>query len=269
MGLLYHISLRLWIPLHLVVTTEIPGEPECRPECVVRLLAEETGERGANAPVKGTEPSSVTKNTYNPYQRVPGKFHGDTGSAARFFHNADWSLEVMEQIEAAGPARYVPKPIRKEKDAGLEGMELKVLAPSNGAKAAQERGEDEYRDNSQAGGLNAIKRFCNHHPSVKPIRFGQWLATLLLPPAAYAPRRILVPFSGSGSEVIGAMMAGWDEIVAVEIDPEHVEVAEKRVRFWQAQMEHHESDVDAILRTIQGPSRKKTQQKNPQLSLFS
>jgi len=27
MGLLYHILLRPWIPLHLVVTTEIPGEP--------------------------------------------------------------------------------------------------------------------------------------------------------------------------------------------------------------------------------------------------
>lgn len=42
---------------------------------------------GAAAPVKGTEPSGVTKDIYGKFAgRVPGTFFNDSGSAARFFH---------------------------------------------------------------------------------------------------------------------------------------------------------------------------------------
>lgn len=43
---------------------------------------------GAAAPVKGTEASAATKNAYGEYGRTQGAFHGDTGSAARFFYCA-------------------------------------------------------------------------------------------------------------------------------------------------------------------------------------
>ena len=64
---------------------------------------------------------------------------------------------------------------------------------------------------------------------VKPIDLCSWLATLLLPPERSTPRRILVPFSGSGSEMIGALRAGWDEVVGVEIEAEYVEIARARI----------------------------------------
>ena len=69
----------------------------------------------------------------------------------------------------------------------------------------------------------------NHHPTVKPIDLARYLATLLLPPAEYAPRRILVPFSGVGSEMIGAMLAGWEEVVGIEQDAEYCEIARRRI----------------------------------------
>ena len=43
---------------------------------------------GAAAPVKGTEASAMVANAYGERDRVPGAFHGDTGSAARFFYCA-------------------------------------------------------------------------------------------------------------------------------------------------------------------------------------
>lgn len=43
---------------------------------------------GAAAPVKGSEVSATVKNAYNGRARVPGKFHGDTGSVARFYYAA-------------------------------------------------------------------------------------------------------------------------------------------------------------------------------------
>jgi len=72
----------------------------------------------------------------------------------------------------------------------------------------------------------------NSHPCVKPIKLTHYLATLLLPPASVAPRRLLVPFSGSGSEIIGAVEAGWDQIVGVEQDADYCRIAEKRLRAW-------------------------------------
>lgn len=70
------------------------------------------------------------------------------------------------------------------------------------------------------------------HPTLKSIALNKWLASLLLPPASIGNRRILVPFSGIGSEMIGAMLAGWDEIVGVEIDAEYAKVAEQRIETW-------------------------------------
>jgi hypothetical protein len=61
------------------------------------------------------------------------------------------------------------------------------------------------------------------------------LAKLLLPPVEYAPRRILVPFSGVASEMIGCYKAGWEEVVGVEFDKEngYIDIAEKRIKYWR------------------------------------
>ena len=77
----------------------------------------------------------------------------------------------------------------------------------------------------------------NPHPTVKPIALTKWLATLLLPPPEYAPRRILIPFGGVWSEAIGAMLAGWEEIVVVEIGQEYNDIGQARMELWHDKME--------------------------------
>jgi hypothetical protein len=76
----------------------------------------------------------------------------------------------------------------------------------------------------------------NIHPTLKPIDLCRYLATLLLPPEEYAPRRIFIPFSGVASEMIGAMQAGWEHIVGVEFDTEngYVDIAHKRMEYWSS-----------------------------------
>lgn len=104
---------------------------------------------------------------------------------------------VQEQIDEADPIYYCGKVSPKERNAGI----------------------DDER--------------CNH-PTMKPIALAKYLATLLLPPDAYAPRRILVPFSGVGSEMIGAALAGWEQICGIEFDTEngYVDIAHKRMEYW-------------------------------------
>jgi DNA modification methylase len=70
------------------------------------------------------------------------------------------------------------------------------------------------------------------HPTVKPIRLAEYLARLILPPEGDEPRRLLVPFAGSGSEMIGALLAGWDVVTGIEREAEYVDLARARVGWW-------------------------------------
>ena len=73
----------------------------------------------------------------------------------------------------------------------------------------------------------------NSHPTVKPIALAEYLARLIVPPKAHRDdATLLVPFSGSGSEMIGAMLAGWQHIQGCESEPEYIEIAEARLHHW-------------------------------------
>lgn len=67
----------------------------------------------------------------------------------------------------------------------------------------------------------------NDRLCVKPLSICTELAKLILPPDQGAPRKIMVPYAGSGSEMIGAMLAGWDTIYGIEIDPHYADIAKK------------------------------------------
>jgi len=75
------------------------------------------------------------------------------------------------------------------------------------------------------------------HPTVKPLALTEYLAKLILPPEQDEPRRLFVPFAGSGSEMIGAHKAGWDEVIGVELEREYVEIARARLEHWAMQAE--------------------------------
>lgn len=121
-------------------------------------------------------------------------YEANTGSASRFFYTADWALEVAEQLAHADPVRYEAKSSRAERDAGLTGR--------------------------------------NTHPTLKPLSLCTWLASLLLPPAAYAPRRLLVPFCGTASEMVGGMRAGWESVLGIEQEEAYVRIGRRRLAWW-------------------------------------
>ena len=139
---------------------------------------------------------------------------GDSGGASRFF------FRVQEQIDEADPVRYVAKASRSERDAGLDGFDENPAYDFGSIKKSPGRhGENTSRHNV--------------HPTVKPIALAKYLATLLLPPAEYTPRRLFVPFAGVASECIGAMQAGWEHVTGVELTEEYLPIARARVEYWQ------------------------------------
>jgi len=105
-----------------------------------------------------------------------------------------------------------------ERDAGLDGSH--PIGPPPGSK----------RSNPAPGRQSALgSHRRNHHPCVKPLALCEYLARLILPPERDTPRRLLVPFAGSGSEAIGALRAGWDAVDGIELDAAHADVARARI----------------------------------------
>ncbi len=42
----------------------------------------------------------------------------------------------------------------------------------------------------------------------------------------------MVPFAGVASEMIGAAMAGWEEVVGIELSEQYCEVGRSRIDYW-------------------------------------
>jgi len=122
--------------------------------------------------------------------------YGDSGSAARFF--------------------YTAKASKSERNAGLEKFEVK---------------DPDIRSDTAKGSYTSkgIAPQTNYHPTVKPLSLTKYLANLIKPPTG---GRLLVPFSGSGSEMIGALQAGWEHVEGVELTEEYIPIAEARIRYW-------------------------------------
>lgn len=186
----------------------------CAPDCPIRKLDEQSGDSKST---QGT-PRASTKPGDGYGMTKTGREHADAGGASRFFLNSDWNAEVEEGIFGTDPVNYRAKAPGKERNAGLEAMPETVWSDGREKKAdyPKQRGKTPRR---------------NHHPTVKPIKLCRWLARLLLPPEQYAPRRILVPFAGSGSEMIACALEGWD-VLGVEMMPEYVEIAKARLAYW-------------------------------------
>jgi site-specific DNA-methyltransferase (adenine-specific) len=67
----------------------------------------------------------------------------------------------------------------------------------------------------------------NNHPTVKPLKLIEYLARLILPPQG---GKLLVPFSGSGSEMLGARNSGWTDVTGIELSAGYADIAIERLR---------------------------------------
>ena len=149
--------------------------------------------------------------------------YGDAGGCSRFFFRSNWHAEIEERLRMEFPCRYVAKAGRRERSAGCEALPQKCIK--------QDRREEVLKTNELTARLPTAPQG-NHHPTVKPLSLSRYLASLLLPPDEHAPRRLFNPFCGSGSESIGAMLAGWEDVVGVEREQEYIEIARARAQFW-------------------------------------
>ena len=165
---------------------------DCVEDCPARIMDEQLGDRPGMSS-GGRHRADYGGGMFGGIDST-STARGDHGGASRFFYSAKVS--------------------REERDRGLEGT---AVPKRSGVGALRDGGR----------GAAAI----NDHPTLKPIDLCRYFARMILPPprADGQPRRILVPYSGAGSEMIGCLLAGWDEVVGIELDPKHAAKARARI----------------------------------------
>jgi site-specific DNA-methyltransferase (adenine-specific) len=150
-------------------------------------------------------------------KRVPGQAKPDSG-----------------RNENGGPSRFFfcAKVSTKEREFGCEELVQKSAGEATGGRR---EGSDGL--NSPRAGAGRTSGARNHHPTLKPIALNEYLAKLIKPPTADAT--LLVPYSGAGSEMIGALRAGWPNVLGIERDLDdegqvagYIEIAEARIAAW-------------------------------------
>lgn len=205
-------------PANLVLAHHPDCGAKCHPDCATVRIGEWSGESESIQSMRGNVKiwSDEIRGKEGWVGQNTERGHTDSGTAARFFYNAEW---MLDRLDAADPVAYVAKPSTGEREAGLAAFPH--LTVDDGRQTPIDnpylRGETERR---------------NTHATVKPIDLARYLATLLLPPPEYGPRRLLNPFTGSGTELIGAGIAGWEECQGIELEAEHVKIAAARAAHW-------------------------------------
>lgn len=173
-------------------------------EDAAAMLDAEVGERPSRPSVTRNGGGGHIFNAEKGHGARPDSGYTDGGGPSRFFYCAKVSTREREFGCDALPKRTAGETTdREDGSAGLE-------SPRSGA--------------GRGGGAR------NHHPTLKPLSLTKWLARLIMPPTQDAT--LLVPYSGAGSEVIGALQAGWPCVLGIEGEAEYVAIAHARIGAW-------------------------------------
>jgi site-specific DNA-methyltransferase (adenine-specific) len=198
------------------------GDDYCVRGCPVAMLDEQSGVTTSSDKIDHGETRSFgTVYGFTGYKqrRKRSTGYADRGGASRFF--------------------YTSKVAPWEREAGLDGMPVYMQQRTN------------------AGGLEneprwAPKETRNPHPTLKSIRALTYLLRAIGRPP-HVGGRLLVPFAGTGSEMIAAgLSGGWSRIVGVELDQDErypgafIPIGQARIVWW-SQFRRYEDARRAVV----------------------
>ena len=132
----------------------------------------------------------------------------DTGGCSKILHKCDYEEGECNLYF------YNPKVSKSERNAGCDEFPLTNENRSNAPLT--------HAENRQASVHNS-------HPTLKPIKLNKNILALFKTPSE---QRIVYPFVGSGSEIIGGIKAGFNNWCGCEISQEYIDIALARIEYW-------------------------------------
>jgi DNA modification methylase len=149
------------------------------------------------------------------FEKGDGGF-GDVGGCSKILHKCDYENGEMDLYV------YAPKVSKNERNAGCEEFDEKEMGKNqsslDGGKMLTGSGNE--RNNVQK----------NNHPTLKPISLSYRILTLFKTPN---PQKIVYPFAGVQSEVIGGYKAGFEDFSGCELNAEYIEIGNVRFEHWK------------------------------------
>ncbi len=141
--------------------------------------------------------------------RMPSDYT-DIGGCSKILHKCDFEENEHDLYF------YNPKVSKSERNAGCDGEEQQYSHDGRNKEI-----ENPYQRNKSVA--------INNHPTLKPIKLNERILKLFKTPNE---QKIIYPFAGSGSEIIGGIKAGFINWVGCEISPDYVEIAKARIDYW-------------------------------------
>jgi DNA modification methylase len=142
--------------------------------------------------------------------------YSDIGGCSKILHKCDYENGEMDLYV------YEPKVSKSERNAGCEEFEEKEMGKNqsslDGGKILTGSGNE--RNNHQK----------NTHPTLKPISLSYRILKLFKSPNE---QKIIYPFAGVQSEVIGGYKAGFINYVGCELSEEYVNIGNARFEYWK------------------------------------
>lgn len=210
-------------PANLILGCACDGDTH-EPGCACALLDAQSGERKSGGGLKAKAG-----------RQIPGQWREWEGRTDPHLHTKDMRYEAS----TGGASRFyfVAKASRRERNAGLEGIET-VLQRYVKNRRCRKCGRQQVSGapcNCADPDWQVIEKeraAQNFHPTVKPLALMRYLCRLTRTPSGGT---VLDPFMGSGSTGVAAVMEGRS-FVGIELESEYLEIAQRRIEHAQMQL---------------------------------
>jgi hypothetical protein len=142
--------------------------------------------------------------------------YSDVGGCSKILHKCDYEDDEMDLYV------YAPKVSKNERNAGCDELEDNHFQMRPFAVEGSDMSIMKNRLNAKTGK--------NNHPTLKPISLSYRVLKLFKTPN---PQKIVYPFAGVQSEVIGGYKAGFDDFIGCELNAEYVDIGNVRFEHWK------------------------------------
>jgi DNA modification methylase len=162
--------------------------------------------------------------------------YSDTGGCSKILHKCDYENGEMDLYV------YAPKVSKNERNAGCDELEEKAGGIANDSGRSYKTKcsvcEKEIRKDGRKNACECEEpqeyypevSQKNNHPTLKPISLSYRLLTLFKTPN---PQKIVYPFAGVQSEVIGGYKAGFKDFSGCELNAEYIDIGNIRFEHWK------------------------------------
>ena len=162
--------------------------------------------------------------------------YSDTGGCSKILHKCDYENGEMDLYV------YAPKVSKNERNAGCDELDDKAGGISNDSgrsyKTKCSNCEKEIRKDGRKNACECEEpqeyypevSQKNNHPTLKPISLSYRVLKLFKTPN---PQKIVYPFAGVQSEVIGGYKAGFEDFSGCELNAEYVDIGNTRFEHWK------------------------------------